>query len=289
MWTSLVVPRYLAGLSPAANRPILFEDFSWGYLTSAWGTPALALAGLGLVIALIQLRRFPFALVIWIGLLFLIANLGALGLPGTGFINSSSVEIMLFIPISALGGLALAWAILTIAHWLPERGQAAYRAALAILVTIVALFAGRALLPILNPVTLLFRQADLPAMQWIEEHIPPDETILINAFSWGYGMNAGSDGGYWIAPLTGRQTLPASVLYGLSNTPADIRRITQISRQAYEASTSPAALYPFMKKQGIRFIYVGARGGPLSPEALLSSTDFWPRFHQNGTWVFEAR
>ena len=32
-----------------------------------------------------------------------------------------------------------------------------------------------------------------------------DATVLINPFTWGYGLYAGNDGGFWISPLAGRK------------------------------------------------------------------------------------
>jgi hypothetical protein len=81
-----------------------FQDFSWPFLTTAFGKQTLVLAGLGLVWGILKGKRFAYLLLVWTFLLFLIANLGALGFPGGGMVSSASVEIMLFLPISVLGG-----------------------------------------------------------------------------------------------------------------------------------------------------------------------------------------
>ncbi len=74
----------------------------------------LVLAGLGLVWSLIEQKRFAYVIMFWITLLFLIANFDALHIPGGGLLTSASVEIMLFIPISMLGGYFIA---VLIGYW----------------------------------------------------------------------------------------------------------------------------------------------------------------------------
>ncbi len=281
---TLLIPKLAwasAGVPP-------FVDFSWGYLTSASGLYTLVLAGLGLIWGLIRRKWFPVILALWTALMFLIANLGALHLPGGGFVNNTSVEITLFIPVAALGGFLIAslvelWGNLAPASWRP-----AYAGGVAIAGVVLALYGARTLLPILNPVTMLFREADRPAMPWIQEHIPQDATILVNPFAWGYGFYAGNDGGYWIVPLAGRKTLPPPVLYGLGNTRAEVQQISEASRHVTEISGDPVALHNFLLEQKIDYIYIGAHGGALSPKLLRESPLFQALYQYAGTWVFQV-
>ena len=91
-----------------------FQDFSWGFLTSALGKQTLIIACLGLLWGLIKRERFTYIFLLWTFLLFLVANFNALHLPGGGLISNLSVEIMLFMPISILGGYFLDQIII---HW----------------------------------------------------------------------------------------------------------------------------------------------------------------------------
>ena len=285
---TLFIPTYTAGAQ--IQTPIkAFSDFSWGFLTTAFGKPALALAGLGLFLGIIRHRWFALILSLWIGLLFLIANLPALGLPGTGFVNNTSVEIMLFMPFSALGGFAVGWLISRGRALWPARWHKLYYGGLGLAGLAVALAGAQAMLPILNPVTMLFREADRPALSWIQEHIPPDETILINPFSWGYGLYAGSDGGYWITPIAGRKTMPPPVLYGLGNPEPVAQPISEVSRQALEKSGRPVELHDLLTAHNIGYVYIGARGGALSPRLLQESPLFRMLYAENGAWVFQVQ
>jgi hypothetical protein len=145
------------------------------------------------------------------------------------------------------------------------------------------------LIPILNPITLLFREADRPAITWVEDHLPEDATILVNPFSWGYGLYAGNDGGFWITPLTGRQTLPPPVLYGFDNRTDNILATNATIQKTMEYASNPTALHGMMKTENIGYIFIGQRGGRFSPRGLQESGLFNLLYQMDGVWIFQAR
>ncbi len=265
-----------------------FSDFSWGFLTSAWGLYSLYVAGAGLLAGLILRKRFPWIFGLWLGLMILMANPALLGLPGGGFVNNISVEISLFLPIAAAAGFLPGWLLARCDEIVPRNLWVIILGLVSVVGLIIAFYAGMALMPILNPATFLFREADRAALIWIEDHLPPDKPILINPFAWGYGLYAGNDGGYWIAPLAGRPTLPPPALYGLGNQSEKVGSISDLSRQAIDLGVNPDGLRAFLLEQGIDYVYTGARGGAISPAGLEASTGFQTLYHQDGTWVFEV-
>jgi hypothetical protein len=285
---TLFLPQASATLPSFGEWARPFGDFAWGYLNTALGKQAMVLAGLGWGLAVLRRKAMAASLPLWVVLLFIIANPGALALPGGGFVNNTSVEIMLFIPLGTLGGWLVGWPVAKIG----ERLKGWMRWTFGGLVMIGALAAGlwgaRNLMPILNPGTILARQADLKAADWIAKNIPEGETILINSFAWGYGKLAGNDGGYWIAPLTGRQTLPPAVLHGLSNPPEVVQKTDALAKEAFDKSGDPQALSKLMLENGLRYIYLGVRGGPMSAKELLDSGLFTAIYDKEGTWVFKV-
>jgi hypothetical protein len=263
-----------------------FQDFLWSYLTSALGKQSLVLAGLGLLWSFLKRQRFGITLLIWVALIFLLANLAALRLPGGGLINNSSVEIMLFIPISILGGYFIDQLLI---HWnalIPPRLIPASLGVVVILTGFVSYLGARQLIPILNPITILSRNADLSAIQWISDNIPSNETIVINPFAWGYGLYAGNDGGYWISPLSGQPTLPPPVIYGMSSL---TEQINTLSQQVISLSHDPNAFWEFLYDHKLHYVYLGVRGGVISPERISSSDLFTVIYHQDGVWIFKAK
>ena len=264
----------------------LFQDFSWAYLTSAMGKQTLVLAGLGLVWGMVRRERFAYLSISWVVLLFFIANLAALSLPGGNLVNNTSVEIMLFIPISILGGYFIDQIISSWRSLLPKLITIPVTGIIIVIVALFAYLGGRQLISIINPVTVLTRQTDLPALDWIDQNITKDETIVINPFNWGYGLYAGNDGGYWISPLTGRQTLPPPVLYAMDNEMSKINRLVQ---QVVETSPDPKQFHDLLSANQLRYIYIGSRGGIISPLKLSGSDLFEQLFHQDGTWIFRVK
>ncbi|OGO12645.1 MAG: hypothetical protein A2Y53_05410 [Chloroflexi bacterium RBG_16_47_49] len=263
-----------------------FQDFSWAYLTAALGKQTLVIAGLGLVWGMIKRKHFAYLLLLWTFFLFIIANFDALRLPGGGMINNTSVEIMLFIPISILGGYFLDQLI---THWrdlIPKFLVIPVYGIFIFFIGWVAFIGARQLVTIINPITILSRNADIPAIEWINENIPEKETIVINPFAWGYGLYAGNDGGYWISPLSGNLTLPPPVLYGLAS---DRSRIKELSQRIINLSTNPMALWEFLSSNQLNYLYIGAKGGVLSPEKLSASDLFTIRYHKDGVWIFSLK
>ena len=78
------------------------------------------------------------------------------------------------------------------------------------------------------------------------------------------------------------------MLYGLAQRET-IQNITKTSQQAIEHSKDPAAMHALMKAQGIEYIYLGARGGAFSAQALLESPLFESIYVQDGVWIFRLK
>ena len=282
---SLLLPRLSAWIPPAAEP---FSSLTWPYLNTAWGNYAMVLGMLGLLVGIFMRMAFPWVLVLWVGQMILLANLSMFGLPGSGFVNSISVTISLYLPLAASSGFVLAQAVLSLEGDVPIRRRGGFRWLLAGAGLLTAVMAARQLIPLLNPVTFLFREADRPGIEWVAANIPPEETVLVSPFAWGYGQYAGNDGGYWISALSDRRTFPPPVLYGLSNSPEYIQDTNTTSQQIIDSAGDPQALHAILTGQGIRYVFIGGRGGVLSPQLLRESTFFAPRYTRDGVFIFEV-
>jgi len=265
-----------------------FSDFSWDYLTPIFGKQVIVLAILGVIWGLINKQKVAAVITIWIILLFLVANFDALHLPGGSFVNDSSVAIMLFLPLSLMAGYSAEQVFMVLILWRQVfSGFSGYLVALIFIVAtiVVSLSGAQQMVSILNPATLLSRQEDLVAIKWIDVNIPDENVILINSFPWGYGLFAGNDGGGWISTLAGNQTMPPPVLYGLGS---DSRKstINQVCHEVLRIGTSPDALWKYLTSNNINYIYIGARGGSISPYALASNPHFDKIYNLDDTWLF---
>jgi hypothetical protein len=285
-WPALLKSMILPGLASTGTSQPLKMD--WGLLTPVYGKQIMILALAGLITAVLRARWFGPVLALWIGLLFMSSNQGIIPLPGSNFINLTSVEIMFFLPFSVLAGYFASFVIRGIGKFIPDWGRIPYTALLTAGSLAAALMGARLMLPILNPVTMLFREADRPAIQWIADNIQADETILINPFLWGYGIYAGQDGGYWITPLAGRKTMPPPILYAYGS-PQEVKRVTNTSKQVIEQAGNPQELSVLLKEQHIRYVFIGRRGGVLSAKRLRESGLYKTVYSQAGVWLFEVK
>ncbi len=287
-WWPSTLSTFIKPVASAPGGTKAFADFSWSYLNTASGKYVLGLAGIGLVWSFVQKRWFGLVMALWAAIMFFFANLGALHLPGGNMINNTSVAISLFLPCAVLSGYLIGWLVAGWAKLIPADWRSSYWAVVCLGSAALAFVGARALLPILNPGTLMIRQADLPAIAWIDENIPEDETFLINPFLWGYGLFAGSDGGYWISPLAGRNTLPPAALYNYNFTGDQGRKISADVQQVLTLVQEPDRLAAYLIDKGIRYIYLGARGGPLSSDVLVFNPQFQQIYHQDGVSIFKV-
>ncbi|MGH2522116.1 MAG: hypothetical protein ACRDH2_06400, partial [Anaerolineales bacterium] len=220
----LAAPRVLAASSGYNAFPV--EYFRSG-LERGWLAAALLSMGWGLL----KRERAIWVTAGWVALSFALLNIG----PGTWLVNNNAWAITLFLP----GALAVGWGVdewLRLAARLMEApgvypmemlsAEGAQhdmdemapgkRAARAFGLSMIALVAGLgayagwrglfAQVNVQNLATVLALPADLPALEWVEQHAPPDAVFLINGWLWQAGAWAGSDGGAWVWPLTHRKT-----------------------------------------------------------------------------------
>jgi len=284
--TNLLLPK-LSAWSGLTTTP--FSDFSWNYLTTALGRLSLVLAGLGFVWGVLRRKAFPITLAVWVASLFAMANLNAVGLPGGSFINNTSVTITLFMPIALLGGYFTADLLGMLKRHLPGYWSSLPISLIVIALTVAAAFGYRSLVPLLNPVTFLYRASDRPAIEWVDANLPAGAEILINPFPWGYGIYAGNDGAFWLSVLTENPSIPPPVLYGISNDQTEVARINQLSQAVLTNGANPEKIANLMQGNDIVYLLIGVRGGVLPPAAYMNSDLFKLLYQEEGAFVFKRR
>jgi len=262
------------------------QELHWNYFSPVYGIPILILAGLGLLMGIYKRKRFSIILMVWVLLLFVTANSGYFRIPfPAGFINQSSVEIIQFIPISIFAGFFIKYTWDWMDNKLPSKWKKIWRYFSILCFILAALFGARKMLPILNPNTILFRNSDYDSIKWIQENIPLDEAIVINPTGWGYGLYMGRDGGYWISPITGHQTIPPNVLYGLNKQNRD--SVNTFVETLLPIGKEPDRIWTHCREYNYKYIFIGAKGGIFSPETLIESPLFELMNQQQNNWVFK--
>jgi hypothetical protein len=262
---------------------------------------------------------------LWVAALALLANPVLIGLPSIWLITNDVVAISLFLPIGVLlgGGACLliewlerqatnliesraekreppvqrderralngtqhfgsrAWRSvrwsLVVGRWSLIRGMAA------ILLATLALWGAWNIRSVINPGTVLATEADVAAITWAAEHTPADARFLVNAVPW-LSIQRGSDGGWWLLPLTGRWVSAPPVLYTYG-APDDVREINEFNKLIIGfRKGQEQQLYALIARERITHVYLGAQTGPLSPEIFADERMFEKVYERDGVTI----
>ncbi|MBC8512459.1 MAG: hypothetical protein H8D32_05715, partial [Dehalococcoidia bacterium] len=235
----------------------------------------------GLLWGLYKRERAVILTALWVATAIVITNPTILGFPSTWLVNNASLAISLFVPLAILGGYFLASIQSPISNiqWL----------ILTIVIALVALWGAWQMLPIINPGTVLATRDDMAAMDWIRRHLPSDARFLINVRHWQGGTYVGTDGGYWIPLLTGRDTIlpPAIYIYGSTEY---VKGINDLAEEigAIE-SFDEESTRQLLDDNGVTHVYIGARGGSITPQMLMGSPYYRPVYSNGAVWIFQLQ
>jgi len=139
---------------------------------------------------------------------------------------------------------------------------------------------------IIRPVTVLAGTDDLQAIRWIKEKTPPEGRFLINVTPWEWNLYRGTDGGWWITPLTGRWTSLPPLFYGFG----EKKLIEEVNRRAVETlQTRPGEpnWWRLIREEGITHIYTHSGAEALSPESLLTCPGLKMEYRHGQVYIFK--
>jgi hypothetical protein len=267
-----------------------YNAFPMSYVTVGWERLFIGFAAFGLLIVMVAglMRRrwslLPLTLAGWVGLLFFFLAGQRIGLPETWLVNLNSMYITLFLPLSIFLAVVFhqMWRWLRRSHWLARAfGEVASGGVL----TLLLLFGIRQQITILNPQTILAKWEDLVALDWANENLPDDASIAVSAWQWQGNIWAGTDGGAWLLPLTGRFSTTPPVDYIFD---ASLRESVGAFNVAAEAQTDWASTEAaeWLQQQGVSYVYVGARGGFFDPASLARNPALQKVYGRDGVFIF---
>lgn len=238
-------------------------SYSWAAFAALLGPRhnhlLLVLAGAGLLAALA--RRRGLSLGLWS---LLLVGLSLPVGPRVGPFRPDHAAITLFLPaavylpglLGEIGGvLPAAWP-----RWLKALPAA-------VLAVGLLVWGGLATRNVINPATQLAGADDLAALAWVRGHTPTQARFLINARLWQAGSYRGVDGGYWLLPLTGRQSLIPPAMYGYA-APEFIRMVNDWGRAESQLTGCSEAFWALVKDADLDYAYVKGGVGSLQPPAL---------------------
>jgi len=290
---SLVAPRLLAFAGAAGAlgaAPENYNAFPDEYVNRGWERYYWWAAGGALLVAGVAfLRRrswavLPLALALWA--LLVLGPLYDLipGIPNIWLINLNSAYITMFIPLALL----LAVVISRIWRAAIRRGpllQVFLATAAGAMMLLLLLFGARQQIDIINPTTILAREADLAGLAWAKANLPPDSLVAINSWRWLGNTWAGSDGGAWLLPLTGliSTTPPVDYVYD-REIALEVRAFNEGAAAIKDWSQPSAAQW--LREHGVTHVFVGARGGQFDPAQLARNPAISRLYAHDGVFVF---
>ncbi len=269
--------------------PASFNAVPRALLDIGYDRVLLRLAVLSLLLGFVWWKRLSVLISLWVAVVVLAANPNLLGRQETWLLSNAVLVITLFLPVSLLTG-ALAGSVADI---ILARAGGRWKPAVAAVMTgmlfLVVLAGAWNSLDIVNPVTVLATQDDITAMRWIERNTEPDAGFITNIRIWQYGTYMGADGGYWIPLLTGRRTLVPPVLYSFGSREAYLRVQEELDVLAGVSGARDQRLKDLMSRHNLKYVYLGAKGGPLDPKEFLADPAFYPVYSNGAVWIFRIR
>ncbi len=163
--------------------------------------------------------------------------------------------------------------------------RAAFAAAGGLALALLLAFGWRQQANIINPQTVLAMPEDMAALAWMDANLPADGRVAVNAWQWSGLTWAGSDGGAWVVPLTGRAATALPIDYIYNQALFDEIFAFNTAATAIEDWGDPAAA-DWLRQQGVTHVYVGQRGGFFDPAELLRNPALTLLFRHEGTFVF---
>jgi hypothetical protein len=245
----------------------------------------LLISSLAAVIGLITRNSIIMINLLWAFLLVIVGNLYLLNVPTLNITNLGAILIMLYIPISIIIGAGLEEGL----RRLPQKYLATATAVLLIGILVAGLPAARARANTVEQYRQFVSEQDIVAMQWIDENIPDQATFAINIFFWLPNFAHGTDAGYWIPYLTGREIVTTSMLS--DGLPGEYWELVQAHSEAAEALETDLNALDALYELGVEYIYIGTNGdfsGPgLRLDFLTQSDAVKILYNQNGAAVLQ--
>jgi hypothetical protein len=257
---------------------------------------------------------------VWWWLVWIAGEPGWYGLPGSGAISAFAVLIAAYIPAGLYFGAAAGWIL---AGWgkqpaipvsVPTQPEdidqpasqkpAGWRRLLNPVLALVVVACGLwgAWLR-LGDVDItkhaLVLPPDLRAFEWIEANLPPEARLLVNGHLAFYETAAvGTDGGWWLPLLAGRQTTIPPMNYSFEEEPWPGYQdwINGLYKEIEEKGIDHPDVLDELRERGVSHVYIGQQQGSVSHfgqfnfdlEAMQASPHYRTVYRQDRVWIFEV-
>jgi len=214
-----------------------------------------------------------------------------LGLPNLWLLQNAQVVISLWLPAGALAGWLLADGVGWLARgaaflWRRRGAMLVVSAVLTVVLMALGGWGAWGMVDVINPITVLVTADDLAALRWAARNTPPDARFLVNTRHWQSDLWVGTDGGWWLPYIAGRQATMPCALYNQVS-PAYREAVNDLARAVEEApSLDDPALIARLCAEGVTHVFVGERAGRLLPKDLDASPHYRLLYTQGPARVY---
>jgi hypothetical protein len=141
---------------------------------------------------------------------------------------------------------------------------------------------------VVNSATILATRADLEAVNWIDDNVSEEARFLINVSHWQYGSYRGVDGGWWITPLTGRNTILPNALYGMGE--SDYKnQVNTLAAQVSQVEGCTGEFWALVRSAGLTHIYVKQGAGSIQASHLEHCLGVDLVYEKDGVYIYRIR
>ena len=266
-----------------AMEEVYFPDYLaylWRLLGPDRNHLLLFLAIPGLVITLFKKRSFVFGL--WTIVLSLMSL--PFGIYLAPF-RPDHAAIVLFLPTALL----IAELFISALDWSPRKSFTRIKTVL-ILILFTALVGwgiwGTRM--VINSTTILATNADLEAVNWIDRNTPAEARFLFNVSHWQYGSYRSVDGGWWITPLTNRNTILPNALYAMGD--SDYKnQVNSLAAQVSQIEGCTPEFWDLVIEQGLTHIYLKQGLGSMQTSHFENCQNVELIYEKDGVYLYRIR
>lgn len=239
------------------------------------GIPVLILAAFAVIAGLLRKDKAILFVSTWSLLLILLAQ----PLFAGTFMDFVSVTISFYLPVA----VAVGWLFAKLLQTRSDRFEQIRRAIAAAGAVSIILWGAFSVKSYYAPLAGYVTRNDIAALEWIRENTPEDAVFMVNTihFSFNDQYVIGSDAGYWIPLLAGRQTVTVPMVYPTERLArADVfKNLVTMDKLSGEFNSNQAL--DQMKQLGITYIYLGDVDNPAHNQMVASSPEL-VSIYQNG-------
>jgi hypothetical protein len=254
----------------------------------------MALSFVSLVWSSIRKNWNVTAVFLWVIFLIAIIPSMLIHLPGANMMQTFAIEISLYIPLS----LVVGWLVAEIALLSKKR---LWQVFIEVVVFTVSLYGAFSQRKILHPdIYTYLTRPDLRAMTWIQGNIPTNAVFFVEGVIYNNTSVIGSDAGWWIPILTGRQnTMPPqyAILNENSFEPGYTDRMINLVNSLQKTSLDTPQAFAMLCNNNVTHIYIGQQqgrsalkflGSPqlFSSSNLVGSTYYDLIYHHDQVYIY---